>query len=60
MQQYHEIEWDDYNIFKNEIEHKVKYWEIEQCFENSYILLRGKKKRIKENRKVLLSRTDGG
>lgn len=64
MEQYNEIEWDDYNIFKNEIDHGVKYWEIEQCFENPYILLRRKKKKRRkkkgENKKVLLGRTDGG
>lgn len=63
MKQYQEIEWDEHNIYKNAEKHGVQYWEIEETFENIYIILKNKK--IKETekgekRKILLGQTSGG
>ena len=60
-QSYHEIEWNEDNIYKNEEEHNVKYWEIEECFENPYVLLsKTRLKKSKDTRKAILGRTDSG
>lgn len=32
---YKKIEWDEGNIFKNEIKHNIKYFEIEEAIENN-------------------------
>lgn len=63
MEQYHEIEWDENNIYKNVKKHGVQYWEIEEAFENIYIILKNKKtKNIdkQENRKIVLGQTNSG
>ena len=63
MKQYHEIEWDEHNIYKNAKKHGVQYWEIEEAFENIYIVLKNKKiKSIEkqEKRKVLMGQTNSG
>lgn len=60
-QPYNEIEWDEYNIYKNEKSHNVKYWEIEECFENLYVLVsKIKVKNPAGKRKALFGRTIAG
>ena len=55
---YQYIEWDEYNLWKNEIKHGVTAEEIEQCFNNPpFVIFPHKRYR---NRRVLLGRTFGG
>ena len=55
---YRYIEWDEDNIWKNEIKHGVTEEEIEQCFNNPpFVIFPHKKIR---DRRVLLGRTLGG
>ncbi len=53
--QYRYIEWDENNIWNNEIKHGVTSEEIEQCFDNPPFVIFPHKS-IK-NRRVLLGRT---
>jgi len=55
---YKKIEWDEGNVFKNEIKHNVKYWEIEEAIENNpkCIILHKKF----PDRKLLLGYSDVG
>jgi uncharacterized DUF497 family protein len=55
---YRYIEWDENNIWKNEIKHNVTSEEIEQCFNNPPFVI-FPHKRIGD-RRVLLGRTFGG
>ena len=57
---YTEIEFDEHNIYKNEVEHNVCYWEIEECFENVFVVLKNKKRGKHKNRRVVLGRTNAG
>ena len=52
------IEWDEGNIFKNEIAHGVKFYEIEEAIENEPKCVIPHK--IYRDRFVLLGRTDAG
>ena len=52
------IEWDEHNIWKNEIKHGVTAEEIEQCFSNPPFVVFPHKK--VSDRFVLLGRTFGG
>ena len=55
---YRYIEWDEGNLWKNEIKHGVTAEEIEQCFNNPpFVILPHKKI---SDRRVLLGRTFGG
>ena len=53
--QYKYLEWDEYNLWKNEIKHGVTAEEIEQCFNNPPFILFPHKKIA--DRRVLLGRT---
>jgi uncharacterized DUF497 family protein len=52
------IEWDENNIWKNEIKHGVTAEEIEQCFNNPPAVAFPHKKI--QDRRVLLGKTFGG
>ncbi len=52
------IEWDEGNVYKNEIKHRVKYYEIEEAIENESKCIIPHKKY--KDRYVLLGITDGG
>jgi len=52
------IEWDEGNLWKNEIKHGVTAEEIEQCFNNPPFVIFPHKKI--PDRRVLLGRTFGG
>ena len=55
---YRYIEWDEHNLWKNEIKHGVTAEEIEQCFDHPpFVILRHK---TCSDRRVLLGRTFGG
>ncbi len=55
---YQHLEWDEHNIWKNEIKHSVTAEEIEQCFNNPpYVIFPHKKI---PDRRVLLGKTFGG
>jgi len=55
---YQYLEWDENNLWKNEIKHNVTAEEIEQCFNNPpYIVYAHNKVK---GRKVLLGQTYGG
>jgi len=54
---YSEIEWDDYNSGKNLVKHNVTDNEIEQVFENPYIIFKHQKY---EDRRIILGQTNGG
>jgi uncharacterized DUF497 family protein len=55
---YQYIEWDEHNLWKNEIKHRVTAEEIEQCFNNPpFVIFPHKQYR---NRRALLGRTFGG
>jgi len=55
---YQYIEWDENNLWKNEIKHGVTAEEIEQCFNNPpFVIFPHKKFR---DRRVLLGETFGG
>lgn len=56
--QYKYLEWDEHNLWKNEIKHGVTAEEIEQCFNNPPFVIFPHKKIA--DRKVLLGRTFGG
>ena len=51
MSRYVEFVWDDYNAGKNLITHDVSDDEIEQVFENLYVILRHNKY---EDRRIIL------
>ena len=55
---YKKIEWDENNVYKNEIKHNVKYYEIEEAIENGLkcIIPHNKYK----DRFILLGQTDAG
>ena len=55
---YKKIEWDENNVYKNEISHGVKYYEIEEAIENEPKVIIPHKKY--KDRFVLLGRTDAG
>ena len=55
---YHKIEWDENNVYKNEIKHAVKYYEIEEAIENRYKVIIPHKKY--KDRFILLGQSDGG
>jgi uncharacterized DUF497 family protein len=55
---YEKIEWDENNVFKNEISHGVKYYEIEEAIENEPKVIIPHKKY--NDRLVLLGRSDAG
>ena len=55
---YRYIEWDEDNIWKNEIKHGVTAEEIEQCFNNPPFVIFPHKKI--PDRRVLLGKTLGG
>lgn len=55
---YRHIEWDENNIWKNEIKHGVTAEEIEQCFNNPPSVIYNHKKY--PDRRVLLGRTIDG
>lgn len=55
---YTRIEWDEANVYKNEIRHRVKYYEIEEAIENEPKCIIPHKKY--KDRHVLLGVTDGG
>ncbi|MCP4667253.1 MAG: BrnT family toxin [Deltaproteobacteria bacterium] len=55
---YRYIEWDENNIWKNEIKHGVTAEEIEQCFNNPPSVIFPHRKM--PDRRVLLGRTFGG
>jgi uncharacterized DUF497 family protein len=55
---YRYIEWDENNIWKNEIKHGVTAEEIEQCFNNPPMVMFPHKKIA--DRRVLLGQTFGG
>lgn len=55
---YRYVEWDENNIWKNEIKHGVTAEEIEQCFNNPPFVV-FPHKRVSD-RRVLLGRTFGG
>lgn len=55
---YKYIEWDENNLWKNEIKHGVTAEEIEQCFNNPPFVIFPHKKFL--DRRVLLGRTFGG
>ena len=55
---YQYIEWDENNIWKNEIKHGVTAEEIEQSFNNPPLVIYPHKKYT--DRRVLLGRTIGG
>ena len=55
---YRYIEWDENNIWKNEIKHGVTAEEIEQSFNNPPLVIYPHKKY--SDRRVLLGRTFGG
>ncbi len=52
------IEWDENNIWENEIKHNVTSEEIEQCFNNPPFII-ANHKRYKD-RRVLFGNTFGG
>lgn len=54
---YTEIEWDDFNAGKNLVKHNVSDDEIEQVFENLYVIFKHKKY---EDRRIILGQTNGG
>ena len=54
---YTEFEWDEYNAGKNFIKHNVSDNEIEQVFENPYVIFKHKKY---SDRKIVLGCTNGG
>ncbi len=56
--QYKYIEWNEGNIWKNEVKHNVTAEEIEQCFNNPPAIIYPHKKY--DDRRVLLGRTFGG
>ena len=56
--QYKYLEWDEKNLWKNEIKHGVTAEEIEQCFNNPPFVIFPHKK-VKD-RRVLLGQTFGG
>jgi len=55
---YRYLEWDENNIWKNEIKHAVTAEEIEQCFNNPPFVIFPHKKIL--DRRVLLGQTFGG
>jgi uncharacterized DUF497 family protein len=55
---YQYLDWDENNIWKNEIKHGVTAEEIEQCFNNPPMVVFPHKKI--SNRRVLLGKTFGG
>jgi uncharacterized DUF497 family protein len=55
---YQYIEWDENNLWKNEIKHGVTAEEIEQCFNNPPFVIFPHK--TYKDRRVLLGRTLGG
>lgn len=56
--QYSFIEWDENNIWKNEIKHGVASEEIEQCFNNPpFVIINHKRYK---NRRILFGTTFGG
>ncbi len=55
---YRYIEWDEGNLWKNEIKHGVTAEEIEQCFNNPPFVIFPHKKI--SDRRVLLGLTFGG
>lgn len=55
---YRYIEWDEGNLWKNEIKHGVTAEEIEQCFNNPPSVIFPHKKI--SDRRVLLGQTFGG
>ena len=55
---YRYIEWDEHNLWKNEIKHRVTAEEIEQCFSNPPFVIFPHKKY--SDRRVLLGQTFGG
>lgn len=55
---YKTIEWDDNNVYKNEIKHNVKYYEIEEAIENEPKCIIPHKNY--KDRFILLGRTDAG
>ena len=55
---YRYIEWDEANIWKDEIKHNVTAEEIEQCFNNPPSVIYPHKRF--SDRRVLLGRTFGG
>lgn len=55
---YKRIEWDENNVYKNEIKHNVKYYEIEEAIENEPKCIIPHKEY--KDRCVLLGRTDAG
>ena len=54
---YRYVEWDEENLWKNEIKHGVTAEEIEQCFNNPPFVMFPYKKI--SDRRVLLGRTFG-
>jgi len=55
---YRSLEWDENNIWKNEVKHGVTAEEIEQCFNNPPFVI-FPHKRVAD-RSVLLGKTFGG
>ena len=55
--EYKYLEWDEANLYKNEIKHGVSVHEIAQCFNNPAFIAPHKKYK---DRRVMLGRTDGG
>ena len=55
---YQYLEWDENNIWKNEVKHGVTAEEIEQCFNNPPFVI-FPHKRVAD-RRVLLGKTFGG
>ena len=55
---YRIIEWDENNIYKNEIKHNVKYYEIEEAIENEPKIIIPHKKY--NDRLLLLGQSDSG
>ncbi|MFC1824612.1 BrnT family toxin [Thermodesulfobacteriota bacterium] len=55
---YRYVEWDENNLWKNEIKHGVTAEEIEQCFNNPPFVIFPHKKH--SDRLVLLGQTFGG
>ena len=55
---YRKIEWDENNVYKNEIDHRVKYYEIEEAIENEPKVIIPHKKY--QDRFVLLGISDAG
>ncbi len=55
---YKKIEWDEGNIFKNEIKHNLKYFEIEESIENNCKCIIPHKQYT--DRKVILGYSDSG